>query len=190
MFVQSLTATSRSVQAATQADAIDATCDLVAGGSGADGGDGGPPGLRRMMRGAGGVPDTRGVGAGGGAGGGITGDGALPSLSRCATMMASSWSRTWGGGSSISRLSTSLTGHQEFNSMIQGSSMQKKILRGLLVYAQLTWAHSLSSRAKQRPKNSRSLREKPVAYRRSRVISHAVELEHPASIAWLQGEHY
>ena len=26
--------------------------------------------------------------------------------------------------------------------MIQGSSMQKKILRGLLVYAQLTWAHS------------------------------------------------
>ena len=27
-----------------------------------------------------------------------------PSLSRCATMMASSWSRTWGGGSSISRL--------------------------------------------------------------------------------------
>ena len=57
-----------------------------------------------MMRGAGGVPDTRGVDAGGGAGGGITGAGALPSLSRCATMMASSWSRTWGGGSSISRL--------------------------------------------------------------------------------------
>ena len=28
-----------------------------------------------------------------------------PSLSRCATMMASSWSKTWGGGSSISRLS-------------------------------------------------------------------------------------
>jgi hypothetical protein len=44
--------------------------------------------------------------------------------------------------------------NQEFNSMIQRSTMQKKILRGLLVYAQLTWAHSLSSRAKQRNKNS------------------------------------
>ena len=65
--------------------------------------------------------------------------------------------------------------------MIQGSSMQKKILRGLLVYAQLTWAHS------RRPEQSSgqkltNLREKPVAYR---VISHAVELEHPASIAKL-----
>ena len=33
-----------------------------------------------------------------------------PSLSRCATMMASSWSRTWGGGSSISRLSFTTSG--------------------------------------------------------------------------------
>ena len=55
MFVQSLVTSSRSVHTATQADAVDATCDLVAGGSGADGGDGRPPGLRRMMRGAGGV---------------------------------------------------------------------------------------------------------------------------------------
>ena len=84
------------------------------------------------------------------------------------------------------RQSPSLTGggHQEFNSMIQGSSMQKKILRGLLVYSQLTWGHSLSSRQSSGPKQ-RSLREKPVAYRRGRVISHAVELEHPASIAKL-----
>ena len=67
--------------------------------------------------------------------------------------------------------------------MIQRSTMQKKILRGLLVYAQLTWAHS------RRPEQSSgqkltNLREKPVAYS-SRFISHAVELEHPASIAKL-----
>ena len=76
MFVRSLAASSRSVQAATQADAVDATCDLVAGGSGADGGDG-RPGLARgtTARGAGGGPNARGVGAGGGAGGAITGGG-------------------------------------------------------------------------------------------------------------------
>ena len=68
--------------------------------------------------------------------------------------------------------------------MIQGSSMQKKILRGLLVYAQLTWAHSRRPEQSSGPK-SHALREKPVAYRSSRVISHAVELEHPASIAKL-----
>jgi hypothetical protein len=62
------------VQTATQADAGDATCDLVAGGSGADGGDG-RPGLARgtTARGAGGGPNAR--GAGGGAGGAITGGG-------------------------------------------------------------------------------------------------------------------
>ena len=94
------------MQAATQADAVDATCGLVAGGSGADAGDGRPSrGWRgTTARGTGGGPNARGVDAGGGAGGAITGGGELPSLSRCATMMASSWSRTWGGGSSISRL--------------------------------------------------------------------------------------
>ena len=53
--------------------------------------------------------------------------------------------------------------------MIQGSSMQKKILRGLLVYAQLTWAHS--RRPEQSSgKNARTLREKPVAYRSSELF--------------------
>ena len=68
------------MQAATQADAVDATCDLVAGGSGADGGDG-RPGLARgtTARGAGGGPNARGVDAGGGRPGDA---GALPSLSR------------------------------------------------------------------------------------------------------------
>ena len=77
MFVQSLVTSSRSVHTATQADAVDATCDLVAGGSGADGGDRRPRGLARgtTTRGAGGGPDARGGGAGGGAGGALTGGG-------------------------------------------------------------------------------------------------------------------
>ena len=66
MFVQSLVASSRSVQTATQADAIDATC-----GPGAeDAGAGGARDLSRVTtapsaRGAGGGSDARGAGAAG-----------------------------------------------------------------------------------------------------------------------------
>ena len=75
-----------------------------------------------------------------------------PSLSRCATMMASSWSRTWGGGSSISRLNL-FHFRQSRVPKVQNDpdwyEIERENLHGLVVvYSQLYWAPSLPSRAK------------------------------------------
>ena len=69
MFVRSLVTSSRSVQTATHADAIDATCGLEADGAGAGAGQARGLAWGTMARGAGGGPNARGVGASGEAGG-------------------------------------------------------------------------------------------------------------------------
>ena len=91
-----------------------------------------------------------------------------PSLSRCATMMASSWSRTWGGGSSISRLNL-FHFRQSRVPKVQNDpdwyEIERENLHGLVVvYSQLYWAPSLPSRAKAaavKPRCSALLQKHP-----------------------------
>ena len=84
-----------------------------------------------------------------------------PSLSRCATMMASSWSRTWGGGSSISRLSFTYFRQSTSESRVSKVQIQyefdaKKCHGLVVVYSQLYWTPSLPSGEQSRGPQARN----------------------------------